>query len=119
MEDSFLIHQTLAGQRDAFRFLVLRHQRSVFRFLAAFIAYLFALMPFAAYARENLLADPNSRQARTGYRLEVRRRLRTVHEQRRQPASGDDLVDGLSQTLSRLCDASSFAMLVTCLSPSG
>jgi RNA polymerase sigma-70 factor, ECF subfamily len=33
MEDSFLIRQTLAGQRDAFRLLVLRHQRGVFRFL--------------------------------------------------------------------------------------
>jgi RNA polymerase sigma factor, sigma-70 family len=33
MEDSFLIGQTLAGQRDAFRLLVLRHQRGVFRFL--------------------------------------------------------------------------------------
>jgi RNA polymerase sigma-70 factor (ECF subfamily) len=33
MEDSFLISQTLAGQKDAFRLLILRHQRSVFRFL--------------------------------------------------------------------------------------
>jgi RNA polymerase sigma-70 factor (ECF subfamily) len=33
MEESFLISQTLAGQKDAFLLLILRHQRSVFRFL--------------------------------------------------------------------------------------
>jgi RNA polymerase sigma-70 factor (ECF subfamily) len=33
MEDSFLINQTLTGQQDAFRLLILRHQRGVFRFL--------------------------------------------------------------------------------------
>ena len=34
MDDAFLIRQTLAGQQDAFRLLVLRHQRGLFRFLA-------------------------------------------------------------------------------------
>lgn len=34
MDDTFLIQQTLSGQRDAFRLLVLRHQRGLFRFLA-------------------------------------------------------------------------------------
>jgi len=33
MDDAFLIRQTLAGHRDAFRLLVLRHQRGLFRFL--------------------------------------------------------------------------------------
>jgi RNA polymerase sigma-70 factor (ECF subfamily) len=33
MDDAFLIQQTLSGQLDAFRLLVLRHQRGLFRFL--------------------------------------------------------------------------------------
>ncbi len=33
MDDGFLVRQVLAGQRDAFRQLVLRYQRPVFRFL--------------------------------------------------------------------------------------
>jgi RNA polymerase sigma-70 factor (ECF subfamily) len=34
MDDVALIRQTLAGHRDAFRLLVLRHQRGLFRFLS-------------------------------------------------------------------------------------
>lgn len=33
MDDGFLVRQVLAGQREAFRLLVLRHQRPMFRFL--------------------------------------------------------------------------------------
>src|SRR6187455_868590 len=33
MEDAFLIRQTLAGNREAFRLVVLRYQRPLFRFL--------------------------------------------------------------------------------------
>ena len=33
MDDELLIQRTLAGNRDAFRLLVLRYQRPLFRFL--------------------------------------------------------------------------------------
>src|SRR6187431_1246831 len=33
MEDAFLIRQTLAGNREAFRLVVLRYERPLFRFL--------------------------------------------------------------------------------------
>jgi RNA polymerase sigma factor (sigma-70 family) len=36
MEDSFLIQQVLAGEQAAFKFLVLRYQRPLFRFLRGF-----------------------------------------------------------------------------------
>lgn len=36
MDDGFLIRQVLGGNRDAFRFLVVRYQRPVFRFLGGF-----------------------------------------------------------------------------------
>jgi RNA polymerase sigma-70 factor (ECF subfamily) len=49
MEDAFLIRQTLAGQRDVFRLLVLRHQRAVFRFLGA--------LGFAGQAAEDLAQE--------------------------------------------------------------
>lgn len=36
IDDAWLIQETLAGNRSAFRFLLLRYQRPVFRFLATF-----------------------------------------------------------------------------------
>lgn len=36
MDDGFLIRQVLAGNRNAFRLLVLRYQRPLFKFLAGF-----------------------------------------------------------------------------------
>jgi RNA polymerase sigma-70 factor, ECF subfamily len=36
MDDTFLIKQTLAGNQNAFKFLVLRYQRPVFKFLGTF-----------------------------------------------------------------------------------
>jgi RNA polymerase sigma-70 factor, ECF subfamily len=36
MDDSFLIRQVLSGQRNAFRLLVVRYQRPLFRFLGGF-----------------------------------------------------------------------------------
>jgi RNA polymerase sigma-70 factor, ECF subfamily len=36
MDDGFLIRQVLAGNRNAFRMLVIRYQRPLFRFLAGF-----------------------------------------------------------------------------------
>jgi RNA polymerase sigma-70 factor, ECF subfamily len=36
MDDMFLIKQTLAGNENAFKFLVLRYQRPMFKFLATF-----------------------------------------------------------------------------------
>lgn len=36
MEDGFLIRQVLGGHRDAFRLLVVRYQRPLFRFLGGF-----------------------------------------------------------------------------------
>jgi RNA polymerase sigma-70 factor (ECF subfamily) len=36
MDDSFLIRQVLGGNRDAFRLLVVRYQRPLFRFLGGF-----------------------------------------------------------------------------------
>jgi RNA polymerase sigma-70 factor (ECF subfamily) len=36
MEDLFLIKQTLAGNENAFKFLVLRYQRPMFKFLSTF-----------------------------------------------------------------------------------
>jgi RNA polymerase sigma-70 factor, ECF subfamily len=36
MDDGFLIHQVLGGNRNAFRMLVVRYQRPLFRFLAGF-----------------------------------------------------------------------------------
>lgn len=36
MDDGFLIRQVLSGKRDAFRLLVIRHQRPLFRFLGGF-----------------------------------------------------------------------------------
>lgn len=36
MDDGFLIRQTLGGNRNAFRFLVVRYQRPLFRFLGGF-----------------------------------------------------------------------------------
>src|SRR5664279_1380837 len=36
MDDSFLIRQVLGGNRNAFRFLVLRYERPIFRFLGGF-----------------------------------------------------------------------------------
>jgi RNA polymerase sigma-70 factor (ECF subfamily) len=36
MEDAFLIRQVLGGHRDAFRLLVVRYQRPLFRFLGGF-----------------------------------------------------------------------------------
>ncbi len=36
MDDLFLIKQTLAGNENAFKFLVLRYQRPMFKFLATF-----------------------------------------------------------------------------------
>jgi RNA polymerase sigma-70 factor (ECF subfamily) len=36
MDDDFLIRQTLGGNRNAFRLLVVRYQRPLFRFLAGF-----------------------------------------------------------------------------------
>ena len=36
MDDGFLIRQVLSGNRNAFRFLVLRYQRPLFRFLGGF-----------------------------------------------------------------------------------
>jgi RNA polymerase sigma-70 factor (ECF subfamily) len=36
MEDSFLIQQVLAGNASVFKFLVLRYQRPIFRFLRGF-----------------------------------------------------------------------------------
>ncbi|MGA7741712.1 MAG: sigma-70 family RNA polymerase sigma factor [Polyangia bacterium] len=49
MEDSFLISQTLAGQQDSFRLLVLRHQRCVFRFLG--------VLGFGGQAAEDLAQE--------------------------------------------------------------
>jgi RNA polymerase sigma-70 factor (ECF subfamily) len=49
MDDPFLIRQTLAGNRDAFRLLVLRHERPVFRFLG--------LLGFAGPAAEDLAQE--------------------------------------------------------------
>jgi RNA polymerase sigma-70 factor (ECF subfamily) len=49
MDDAFLIRQTLAGNRDAFRLLVLRHERPVFRFLG--------LLGFAGPAAEDLAQE--------------------------------------------------------------
>jgi len=37
LEDRFLVQQTLEGSRSAFRILVLRHQRTLFRFLGTLI----------------------------------------------------------------------------------
>lgn len=36
MDDSLLIRQTLAGNQNAFKFLVLRYQRAIFKFLTSF-----------------------------------------------------------------------------------
>jgi RNA polymerase sigma-70 factor (ECF subfamily) len=36
LDDSFLIQQTLSGNRNAFRFLVLRYQRPIFKYLTSF-----------------------------------------------------------------------------------
>jgi RNA polymerase sigma-70 factor (ECF subfamily) len=36
MDDAFLIQQTLAGNTNAFKFLVLRYQRPLFKFLSTF-----------------------------------------------------------------------------------
>lgn len=36
MDDQFLIKQTLAGNTNAFKFIVLRYQRPIFKFLGAF-----------------------------------------------------------------------------------
>jgi RNA polymerase sigma-70 factor (ECF subfamily) len=49
MDDTFLIRQTLDGNRDAFRMLVLRHERSVFRFLG--------LLGFAGPAAEDIAQE--------------------------------------------------------------
>jgi RNA polymerase sigma-70 factor (ECF subfamily) len=49
MEDAFLIRQTLGGQRDVFRLLVLRYQRGVFRFLG--------VLGFVGQAAEDLAQE--------------------------------------------------------------
>ena len=49
MDDAFLIRRTLAGNRDAFRLLVLRHERPVFRFLG--------LLGFAGPTAEDLAQE--------------------------------------------------------------
>jgi RNA polymerase sigma-70 factor (ECF subfamily) len=49
MEEAFLIRQTLAGQRDAFRLLVPRHQRGAFRFLC--------VLGFVGQAAEDLAQE--------------------------------------------------------------
>jgi RNA polymerase sigma-70 factor, ECF subfamily len=36
LDDSFLIRQTLSGNKNAFRFLVLRYQRPIFKYLTSF-----------------------------------------------------------------------------------
>jgi RNA polymerase sigma-70 factor, ECF subfamily len=36
MDDGFLIRQTITGNRNAFRLLVVRYQRPLFRFLGGF-----------------------------------------------------------------------------------
>ena len=49
MEDSFLIRQCIAGQRDVFRLVVLRHQRGVFCFLG--------VLGFSGQAAEDLAQE--------------------------------------------------------------
>jgi RNA polymerase sigma-70 factor (ECF subfamily) len=36
LDDSFLIRQTLSGNKNAFRFLILRYQRPIFKYLTSF-----------------------------------------------------------------------------------
>jgi len=103
MDDEFLVRQILGGNRDAFRLLVLRYQRPLFRFLG--------LLGWAPDAAEDLaqqtflrvhrsLADFDSSQAKFGTwlftiakRLAMNERGR-AHRQREQPM-GDVMDDGI------------------------
>ena len=104
MDDDFLVRQILGGNRDAFRLLVLRYQRPLFRFLA--------LLGFAPDAAEDLaqqtflrvfrsLQSFDARQAKfptwlftIAKRLAANERQR-AHHRHEQPA-GDALPESVA-----------------------
>ena len=101
MDDDFLVRQILDGNRDAFRLLVLRYQRPLFRFLG--------LLGFAPDAAEDLaqqtflrvfrsLQSFDARQAKFGTwlftiakRLAANERQRAHHRYEQQQPAGDAL----------------------------
>jgi RNA polymerase sigma-70 factor (ECF subfamily) len=101
MDDDFLVRQILGGNREAFRLLVLRYQRPLFRFLG--------LLGFAPDAAEDLaqqtflrvfrsLHSFDARQAKFGTwlftiakRLAANERQRAHH--RHEQSAGDELPD--------------------------
>jgi len=101
MDDAFLVRQVLGGNREAFRLLVVRHQRPLFRFLG--------LLGFAHDAAEDLAQqtflrvyrslgsfDPHQAKFTTwlftiAKRLAANERQR-AHHHREQPL-GDDAIE--------------------------
>lgn len=97
MDDEFLVQQILGGNRDAFRLLVLRYQRPLFRFLG--------LLGFPSDVAEDVaqqtflrvhgsLASFDPRQARfSTWLFTIAKRLATnerarAHRHREQPVGG-------------------------------
>lgn len=101
MDDEFLVRQILGGNREAFRLLVLRHQRALFRFLG--------LLGFTHDAAEDVaqqtflrayraLASFDPQQARFGTWLFTIAKRLAANERQRAHHRREQAVDELPHT---------------------
>jgi RNA polymerase sigma-70 factor (ECF subfamily) len=102
MDDGFLIRQTLSGNRNAFRLLVVRYQRPIFRFLGGFAVEPAVVEELAQEtflrAYRSLSAFDSSQSAFSSWLFTIAKHLvlnETARSSRRLPhvAVVDDAVD--------------------------
>jgi RNA polymerase sigma-70 factor (ECF subfamily) len=102
MDDGFLIRQTLSGNRNAFRLLVVRYQRPIFRFLGGFAVEPAVVEELAQEtflrAYRSLSAFDSSKSAFSSWLFTIAKHLvlnETARSSRRLPhvAVVDDSVD--------------------------